>query len=48
MSSSGQDITRERLEEVGEVIERLKDWRRGTTIDKDCGEALRMLQEKLA
>ncbi|KAI0824329.1 FAD/NAD-P-binding domain-containing protein [Trametes gibbosa] len=47
MSATGSGFTREQLDMVGETLERLKDWRRGTTIEEDCQTALRLLSEQI-
>ncbi|KAI0637653.1 FAD/NAD-P-binding domain-containing protein [Trametes polyzona] len=46
-SASGKGFTHEQLEKVGETLEKLKSWRWGTTIEKDCQTALERLQEAI-
>ncbi|KAI0637654.1 FAD/NAD-P-binding domain-containing protein [Trametes polyzona] len=48
LSAAGKGITEEQLKELGDKLERLKDWRRGTTTMADCQTALRMVGEAIS
>ena len=47
LSASGNGPTKEQLGLVAEMIERVKDWRKGTTVEKDCQAAIQKLHEEL-
>ncbi|KAI0329969.1 FAD/NAD-P-binding domain-containing protein [Cubamyces sp. BRFM 1775] len=47
LSGNGNGPTQEQLRHVVEMIERLKDWRKGTTVEKDCQAAIQKLHEEL-
>ncbi|KAI0366196.1 FAD/NAD-P-binding domain-containing protein [Pilatotrama ljubarskyi] len=48
MSAAGEGLTLEQLKKVGERIEGLLAWRKGTTVMDDCQSAIRKLREQLA
>lgn len=47
LSTNENGPAQEQLGIVAEMIERLKDWRKGTTVEKDCQAAIRKLQKEL-
>ncbi|CDO74180.1 hypothetical protein BN946_scf185043.g232 [Trametes cinnabarina] len=46
--SDGQALGKEQLAKLTEAIERVKEWRNGTTVEEDCKAALRKIDEQLA
>ncbi|KAI8984951.1 FAD/NAD(P)-binding domain-containing protein [Trametes punicea] len=48
ISASGEAPSKKQLERIAETIEQLKQWRQGTTIEKDREVALQKLEAQLA